>query len=58
MGQHIVIVNELDVATELLEKRATKYSSRPQMFFATVTCKLKEWPGYLLPLLTSCPPNI
>jgi fumagillin biosynthesis cytochrome P450 monooxygenase len=45
LGENIVIVNDVDIATELLEKRATKYSGRPQMFFATVTCKMKEWPG-------------
>jgi hypothetical protein len=46
MGQTIVMVNDLQIAYELLDKRSTKYSSRPQMFFATVTCKLKEWPGF------------
>ncbi|KAF8895087.1 cytochrome P450 [Infundibulicybe gibba] len=31
LGQHIIILNSLDDATELLEKRASNYSSRPPL---------------------------
>lgn len=34
LGQTIVIVNDVDTAVELLEKRSAKYSSRPKQIFA------------------------
>ena len=33
-GTTIVILSHADMAFELMEKRGTKYSSRPQMVFA------------------------
>jgi hypothetical protein len=35
LGQTIVLVHDREVAFELLEERATKYSSRPHMVFAS-----------------------
>lgn len=35
MGQTIVIVNDLAIATELLTKRSAIHSSRPTMEFAS-----------------------
>lgn len=35
MGQTIVIVNSLEIATELLNKRSAIYSSRPNLVFAS-----------------------
>lgn len=34
MGQTIIIVNDLEVASEILEKRSVKHSSRPKSTFA------------------------
>jgi len=33
-GQTIILVHDLEVALELLDKRGAKYSSRPRMVFA------------------------
>ncbi|KAK6526453.1 hypothetical protein TWF694_005039 [Orbilia ellipsospora] len=37
-GQTIILVHDKDVASEMLEKRAVKFSSRPYMTFATEMC--------------------
>lgn len=34
MGQTIIIVHDLSLALELMEKRSIKYSSRPKQVFA------------------------
>ncbi|KAH8684944.1 putative cytochrome P450 oxidoreductase OrdA-like protein [Ilyonectria robusta] len=33
-GQHLIIINDVKIATELLDKRALKYSDRPTQVFA------------------------
>ena len=37
-GQNIIIINDADLAIELLEKRASLHSSRPDMVFAGEMC--------------------
>lgn len=34
LGQRLVIINDADLAFELLEKRSAKHSSRPKQVFA------------------------
>lgn len=34
LGQTIVIVNDVETAVELLERRSAKHSSRPKQIFA------------------------
>ncbi|KAL7623778.1 hypothetical protein AAE478_005331 [Parahypoxylon ruwenzoriense] len=38
LGQTIILVHDLDIATELLDKRGAKYSSRSPMVFAGEMC--------------------
>ncbi|KAK6532769.1 hypothetical protein TWF281_006946 [Arthrobotrys megalospora] len=38
LGQTIILVHDLDIAEELLVRRQSNYSSRPQMFFAGEMC--------------------
>ncbi|KAF3916720.1 hypothetical protein ABW20_dc0106636 [Dactylellina cionopaga] len=38
LGQTIILVHDLDIAEELLGKKANNYSSRPHMFFAAEMC--------------------
>lgn len=38
MGQTLVIVHDIRLAFELLEKRSVKYSSRPKQVFAGEMC--------------------
>jgi hypothetical protein len=38
MGSTIVLVHDIDIANELLDKRGNKYSSRPWMTFASELC--------------------
>ncbi|KAH6995360.1 cytochrome P450 [Ilyonectria destructans] len=33
-GQHLIVINDVKIATELLDKRALKYSDRPTQVFA------------------------
>lgn len=40
MGQTIVIINNIKLAVEMLEKRSVKYSSRPRQVFAGEMCVL------------------
>ncbi|VDC03997.1 unnamed protein product [Peniophora sp. CBMAI 1063] len=44
LGQHLIIVNDLSIATELLEKRATLYSDRPAL---TMGGELSGWDNAL-----------
>ncbi|KAF3901836.1 hypothetical protein AA313_de0208110 [Arthrobotrys entomopaga] len=37
-GQTIILIHDLDIAEELLVRRARNYSSRPHMFFAAEMC--------------------
>ncbi|GAB1312809.1 O-methylsterigmatocystin oxidoreductase [Madurella fahalii] len=41
-GQTIILVHDLQVAFELLDKRGAKYSSRPRMVFAGEMCGYNE----------------
>lgn len=49
LGTTIVLIHDKDIAVELLEKRAAKYSGRPHMMFAVELCdysKLLSFVGY------------
>ncbi|KAL2170137.1 hypothetical protein VTG60DRAFT_5159 [Thermothelomyces hinnuleus] len=41
-GQTIILVHDLEVALELLDKRGARYSSRPRMVFAGEMCGYNE----------------
>ncbi|KAI0129955.1 cytochrome P450 [Xylariales sp. AK1849] len=45
LGQTIVLIHDKDMAFELLDKRAIKHSSRPEMVFASEMAGYKGWMG-------------
>ncbi|KAI1875920.1 uncharacterized protein JN550_001416 [Neoarthrinium moseri] len=46
LGTTIVLINDQDIAVELLAKRSAKFSDRPQMFFAQHMCGFDSLPAF------------
>ncbi|KAJ3567140.1 hypothetical protein NP233_g6558 [Leucocoprinus birnbaumii] len=47
LGRPMLIVNDLDMARDLLEKRSAFYSSRPSMTMITDIVKIREWFSFM-----------
>lgn len=46
LGTTIVLIHDKEIALELLEKRSSKYSSRPFMLYASEMCDYKQMVGF------------